>query len=410
MWTVADQALASASNIATGVVAAKALDRQAFGAFGLAFVIYTLAVGLTRAFVTEPLVSLYSIVRTDDSMRPVLRAATGAATDLGIAMAIVVGIMAAALGGVSWIAMGGLALVLPTLVLQDAWRFCFVAWGRPRAAVVNDAIWCATQAVSLGILLTMTHLTLLTIVLWWGGSGAAAGILGCVQAAAIPKLRSSTRWIREHRQLSWRYAADFAIATGYSQVTLLALGAVAGLAALGAIRGALVFFGPIVVLFGGTYLALGAEGARLKNVPRRLRRMMVYASCVLFLVAMTSLLLGLAIPSHIGRTLFGDTWIPARAVVVPVGLAVLGNCVAAGAVVGLRALAAAKATLRGRLAVAPVAVVAPLIGAMSGARGFAVGMAIASWFGALIWWRQFSRALIQNVKHPTRADQAGSVA
>jgi len=403
---IADQALSSASNIATGVVAARVLDRRAFGAFGLAFVLYTLVIGITRAAVTEPLVSLYSR-RDPEALRPTIRAASGSALGLGIPIAGVVGMVGLGVGGIAWTSLGGLALVLPGLVLQDAWRYCFVVSGRPRAAVFNDATWCAIQAAVLVVLISISHLTLLTIILWWGGSGAAAGLVGCVQAAMVPTPGSTQRWIRHHRQLSWRYTTEFVVATGSSQLTLIALGAIAGLAALGSIRGAMVFFGPIVVLFGGAYLALGAEGARLAAEPHRLRRLMAYSSVLLFIVALVSLLVGAALPAHIGRIFFGATWSPAQHVLVPVGLSVLGNCVAAGAIVGLRALAAAQASLRGRLIAAPVAVVAPLVGAASGSRGFAMGMAVASWVGALIWWRQFSRALNHAVPEATQPRGTG---
>ena len=44
-----------------------------------------------------------------------------------------------------------------------------------------------------------------------------------------------------------------------------------------------------------------------------------------------------------------------------------------------------------------MAVAAPVIGALWGAHGFAIGLAIASWAAAAIWWRQFVRALAEDL-------------
>ena len=396
-WMVVDQGLSSLSNVATSIVAARALSPRDFGAFGLAFVVYSLVLGITRGAITEPLVSLFSH-DAPGSLHRTLRAAAGSAVDLGLIMTIGVAAVAALVGGVTWIALGALALVLPGLLLQDAWRYCFVTSGRPRAAVFNDGLWCLIQAGVLVVLLQTGHLTLLSLVLWWGGSGVAAGLVGCVQAAMVPRLWSARQWIKAHRQLSWRYATEYAVATGTGQVALLLLGAIAGLAALGAVRGALVFFGPIVVLYTGAFLAIAAEGVRLRTQPVKLRHLMEYSSCVLVVVAVFSLLIGVALPNHLGKEFFGATWVPERRVIVPLGLAVLANCAAAGAVIGLRALAAAKASLRARLITAPVTAIGPVVGAAWGARGFAVGLAAASWLGALVWWRQFRRALAEDAR------------
>lgn len=400
-WVVGDQALASATNIGTAVVAARSLDRQGFGAFGLAFAVYLLSVGGSRALVTEPLVSVYSDVQPS-SLRPAIRAATGAATALGIAVAAVLAAVAASVGGATGRALGALAVVLPGLLLQDAWRYCFVASARPRAALTNDAIWCTTQVAVLVVLAALGPLTLVTILLWWGVAGVIAGLAGCVQAGALPALSLAPGWLKEHRHLSGRYAMEFLTATGAAQATLLGLGTIAGLAALGAVRGAQVFFGPINVLFGGIYLALAAEGRRLRAEPRQLRRVMATASAALIVAGAAWLLVGTAMPISVGRYFFGDTWGPSRQILVPVGLAVLGGGAAAGGIAGLRALAAARASLRARLLGLPVALAVPLVGAVGGARGFALGLAVATWAGAVIWWWQFDRTLAHQPPLPDR--------
>ena len=181
-WVVVDQALSSASNIGTGIIAARSLDRQAFGAYGLAFTIYVLTVGTTRALITEPMVSLYS--RTEPgALRTVMRAATGSAVAIGLAVAVVVATAAALLGGPAGHALAVPAIAMPGLLLQDAWRYCFVTAVRPRASVVNDALWCLIQAATLVILLRAPHVSLTAIMVWWAGAGVLAGLIGCARHA-----------------------------------------------------------------------------------------------------------------------------------------------------------------------------------------------------------------------------------
>lgn len=391
-WAVGDQALASATNIGTAVVAARSLDAEGFGAFGLAFSVYVLAVGGCRAVVTEPLVSLYGTA-PPPLLHDAVRAATGAAVALGLAISVGVGAAAAASGGRGGRALLALAVVLPGLLLQDAWRYCFVAAGRPRAALVNDAIWCVTQGALLAVLLAAGPLTLVGVVLWWGGSGVVAGLAGCRQAAMVPALPAARRWVAGHLHIGGRYAMEFATATGAAQAALLGLGTIAGLAALGAVRGAQVFFGPVNVVFGGMYLALAAEGSRLRSQPRRLRRLMAAASGVLIAAAAAWAAVGVALPADVGRSLFGETWGASDGLLLPVGLSVLGGGAAAGGIAGLRALAAARQSLRARLLGLPVALCVPLAASFAGPHSFAVGLAAATWAGAGIWWWQFERAL-----------------
>lgn len=391
-WTIADQALASATNIGTAVVAARSLDRQAFGAFGLAFTLYLLVLGACRALVTEPLLSRCSRM-TATELEPKSPQVIGAAAGVGIVSALLLLVASPLIGGPAGQALWALAVVLPGLLVQDAWRYYFVTAGRPSSAVWNDAVWCITQLVLLAALASAHAFTLVTVIVWWGLSGVAAGLAGCIVARTVPALSSTWRWIGANRDLGARYGADFLTASGAGHGTLLALGAIAGLVALGALRATQVYFGPINVLFGGIYLALVPEGARLAADPRRLHRLMTLASAALVAASGTWLVVGLLLPDRAGQTLFGASWDGVRTLLVPVGVGVLGGAVAGGGMAGLRALSAAQATLRARVIGLPVLVAAPLVGATAGARGFAFGLAAATWAGAAIWWWQFERAL-----------------
>jgi uncharacterized membrane protein YfcA len=71
-----------------------------------------------------------------------------------------------------------------------------------------------------------------------------------------------------------------------------------------------------------------------------------------------------------------------------------GTGAVTGAFVGLRALAAARRSLRSRLLVTPFMVAGTLAGAaVAGAPGTAWGAALVTWLSLALWWRQFLEAL-----------------
>lgn len=394
-WTIVDQALASASNIGTAVVAARSLDRQSFGAFGFAFTLYLLALGASRALITEPLLVRFS-GRTDEPPHEVAdraRRVSGAAAGFGTAFGLALLLASPLIGHAGGQALWAMAVVLPAVLVQDAWRYCFVADGKPRAALGIDGIWCIAQLVLLLPLAEAHAFNLVSVILWWGLSGAVAGVAGCITARTVPSLAETRSWIGTNWDLGGRFTAEYLSSSGAANGILIALGAISGLVALGAMRAVLVYFGPINVLFGGILLALVPEGARLRDNRQRLHSLMRMASAGLGALVVVWLSLGLMLPSAVGEALFGTTWSGARPLLVPVGVGLLGGAVAAGAMAGLRALGNAPASLRARLIGLPLFLSAPLIGTIDGARGFAVGLAGAMWGTAAIWWWQFELAL-----------------
>jgi hypothetical protein len=399
---VADQGLSSVTNLGATIFAAHFLDREGFGAFGLAWTIYLLALGVCRALTTEPLVSRYSLA-TPESLRLVGQAATGAAVAIGLIVSGLLITVATALTGPGRDGLTALAWVLPGLLLQDGLRYYFVTGGRPKYAAFNDATWLLALAGLLAVSVTRDHVTLTSIVLCFGIASGFAALIGCAQARILPKPTAAPAWLSQHRGLNVRYLAEYIMANGASQLVLVGLGTIAGLRVLGAIRGSYVFFGPMNVLLSTTVLTLTAEGARLRRDSLALRRMMTLATGALAILSIIWVIFGLTLPNSIGQGVFRDNWAPIRILLIPMGFAYIGAVLMAGAFAGLRALAAANQSLHARLLCLPLVIVAPMAGASFGARGFATGLAVSYFLGAAIWWRQFDRALASD--HPTSLHQ-----
>jgi hypothetical protein len=149
------------------------------------------------------------------------------------------------------------------------------------------------------------------------------------------------------------------------------------------------------------------EGVRLLGDPRSsLRAAAVRLSAGLAGVALAWGALLTLLPSSLGESLVGRSWGEARHVMVPLSLAMAGTGAVTGALIGLRALAAARRSLLSRVLVTPFMVAATIGGAAAaGAPGTAWAVAAVSWLSLGLWWRQFLSALAerrQPAQRPSR--------
>jgi O-antigen/teichoic acid export membrane protein len=393
-WGLADQALSSVTNFALGVALARALLPADFGAFSIAFGVYTIALGITRALSTEPLSVRFSAAPTVDRVEAV-RVATGTALSVASLLAIFTLVCGWAAEGALASALTALGWTMPGLLLQDAWRFAFFAMGRGRAALLNDLVWCAVLLLLLALLLFAGEPTVFSLVLIWGASGTLAAIVGLLQARIVPRIGHLPSWLRSHRDLIPRFTAEFGLTTLVAQCVVLGVGALAGLAQAGAIRAAEILLGPVTVVYLGISLAGLPEGVRALRVSRAtLARACAWWSTGLALVALTVGTLAANVPDRFGKVVLGATWPLAQEVVFPLSVGMVGAGIIMGAGIGLRSLAAARLSLRARLLVAPLVLGAALGGAAAaGARGAAWGLAFGYMTGSFVWWHAFRLGL-----------------
>lgn len=391
-WAVIDQGLSSLTNFALTVLVARNVGESAFGAFAIAILVYLAVLGVVRGFVAEPLAVRFSAAGEDTRHRAA-RAAAGAGLVAGVAVCAVLLGVGTLVGGDSSRVLLALGVCMPGLVLQDMWRFIFVADGRPRRAAANDLVWAVVQLGAVGALLAAGDPSVGVLVLAWGLAAGAAAVLGCFQAGATPDLRDGPSWVRRHLDLGGPFALDFTAQVGSTYVALFVITAIVGLDAVAGIRGAQVLLGPVNVLYLGSRLVAVPEGARLAV---RGSSGVVWLSVVVALVlAVAAAAVGavlLLIPDSLGSDLLGATWDNARGVMVPTIALMAANGVAIAAVNGLRSLAAARQGLAARIALIPVIVGGGAVGAvLGGEEGGAVGLAVASGLAAAVWWLSFLR-------------------
>ncbi|MFR9805612.1 hypothetical protein ACL02T_25500 [Pseudonocardia sp. RS010] len=387
-WGLADQAVSSLTNFAVGIVVARSLGAVEFGAFGLAWVTYGVVLNLCRGLATDPLLVRFSGVERM-SWRAAVAQVSGSAVVLGAVAGGGSVLVGALLGGTVGSAFVALGLVLPALMLQDSWRYAFFAAGRGRSAFANDLVWGVALVPAL--LVADREPSVFGFVLAWGVAAGAAALCGWMQSRVMPRPGGTWRWLVEHRELGVRYMLENVSISGASQLRMYGLGALAGLAAVGTVRGAELLLGPFMAVLMGLSNVAVPEASRV--VRRRPRGLPLFCLVLGGAQAGVALLWGLGLllllPDSWGRFVLGDVWPTASALILPATLSVMFASISAGAAAGVRALGAARLSLRAQTWASLAYATGGLVGAaLGGARGSAWGVATATFIGAVVWWVQ----------------------
>jgi len=393
IWSLTDQALSSTTNFGITVLIARSFSATALGSFALAYAYYISLLQISRCFTSEPLIVRFSNSRRDAWHGATLHAASTAIALGGLGTAgglVIAGLTDGALQQCFLV----VSVFLPLLLVQDLSRFGFFAAGRPQAAAANDAVWVALMAVLVLAAHAVGSPTLTWLVFAWAVSGGMAGVVAVLQIGALPQLGHVRGWIATHRDLGIRFAGEFLVYSAAVQATLYIVGAVAGVAAVGSIRAAQTLVGPVSLVFLGVSFGAVPEGVRIAaGSPSRLPRFVSRLSLSLAGVSLSWGVVLLSLPPGVGEAILGDTWPSARDLMVPIVIAVVAEGLNVGPWVGLRALAAAGRSLRGRTVIAAVTMLAGATGsATMGAWGAAAGFAVGSVVATGVWTWQFVAA------------------
>ncbi|WP_190140262.1 hypothetical protein, partial [Streptomyces longispororuber] len=331
-WGLADQAASSMTNFAVGIYVARSLGLTAFGVFSLAWVTYGVVLNVSRGLATDPLMVRFSGV-PEASWRAAVARSAGTALGAGTVLGAVSLVAGLAFGGRVGTAFACLGVVLPGLLLQDAWRFAFFAAGAGRKAFLNDVVWGVALVPALVVAARVGSVA--AFVLAWGGSAAVAAVYGCFQSTIRPRPTGARAWLRAHRDLGSRYLVENVSNSGASQLRAYGLGAIVGVGAVGVIRGAELLLGPFLAVLMGLSLVTVAEAARvLRRAPHRLGPFCLVLGGG---QAVAALLWGgalLLVPDRAGELVLGGVWGAASDLVVPVTLGVAGAGLGTGAAAG----------------------------------------------------------------------------
>lgn len=390
-WGAVDQAISSLTNFALMVLAARSLSLQGFGVFSLAFATYGVFLSMVRALIIEALVVRFSAV-SEAAHREASRAATGAVFVLAVLGAFACFVVGALLRGMIGQLLMALAVILPGLLVQDAWRSVFFAAGRPALAAANEVVWMVVQVVLYVLLFVTVEPGATDLMLAWGWAASVAAIVGARQSGFWPAPHLALAWWRQHRDLGGRFAAEQATGVASQQATVFAIAGVAGLGAVGAIRAAQVVIGPLTMLALASSVVAVPEGVRVASGLDRLRRGSLLLSSGLLVIALVYTAAVLLLPDTVGEQLLGESWRSARSQLLPVAAGFAGYMASIGPRTALRALGAAAESLRAKLVTSLLGLVLIVAGAaIGGASGAAAGIACAGWLQAVVNWLVFGK-------------------
>ncbi|MFC5263600.1 hypothetical protein ACFPJ1_15915 [Kribbella qitaiheensis] len=409
-WGLADQAVTSMVSFVVGIVVARSLGALEFGAFSLAWVTYGVVVNISRGLATDPLAVRFSGVPRA-LWRPAVASASGMAIAVGLGTGAICVAAGLALGGKPGAAFVALGVVLPALTLQDSWRFAFFTSGQGGKAFISDITW----AIALVPLLYLaSHRASVTMfVLAWGAAGAFAAVVSGLQAGILPRLFQARLWFTQHRDLSLRYLAENLTISCAYQLRMYGLGAFAGIAAVGTVRGAEILLGPFFIVLSGVGLVAVPEAARVLR--RSVKKLRTFCLMLGGAQAAAALIWGLALiiflPHDWGHKLLGEVWSSAQALLLPATLSVMNASFYTGAAAGLRALGVARRSLRAQLWASAAYLVGGVTGgALGGAEGSAWGSACATLVGAIVWWVYLRAGIRERLQAEAEAGAVPDVA
>lgn len=384
-WGLADQGVSALSNVLLTVMVARTSTPGELGEFSFVYVLFVLVLGLTRTSGGAVL----AIEHGDDAdgLRAAASRSTGYAVGVGAAVGLLGLAAAAVVGGAVRPVVVLVALGLPLLLLQDAWRSLFFCQGRPRAAFLNDLVWLTAQVLLLVLVFrAQASPGIASLVACWVSAGALAAAVGLLQSGVVPAPAPPGRWLRSHAAVGGPLVASELLTQLPAHLVYLLVPVVASTADLGVVRACYVFFGPLAVLnAGAAMLALPtAVSARAAGGVDALGRK------VSLVLAATSCAWGalvVALPGSVGTALVGASWEGSQPTRALLAVSLVAEALLVGQCAALAALRQTRRLARLRTASAPITVLAGLgLAAAFGAAGVAGGFAVGYWVAAGLSW------------------------
>jgi O-antigen/teichoic acid export membrane protein len=384
-----DNLIFSVSSLVVFIWSAHVLEPVDFGRFALVLLVFVFVQGsLVRS-----LVSWTVMVHPEDAdSRP--RAVLGSTVLLAVAAAALI----LAAGGLLQLGDSGLGssllvvgALMPLLAVQEVGRFIAFAQAKPSRAIVIDVLWLALTVIALCAIQLLDSMSLLWMVIGWGGTGALAGLWVFVQQGWPRAHDLSLTWLKERWNFSWR---SLVAASSSATVALIGAGLVAvvsGPLAVAAVRAALLLERPSTTIQMAVATSAGADIARERSDNAGLLAHQRRAMLVSLVVAGLNFGVLFLIPDALGELVLGDVWHLVTPLLLIIGLRVLAMAAQSGVRAALMGRRQISQVMKIDIAGTVLSIVGFVIGAYLGDAegaywGSLVGLTItvAGWWWALI--------------------------
>jgi len=267
---IADYGLISGSNFLLGVLLARWLTPEHYGAYALAFSIYVLVAFLYQALLLEPL-SVFSGTSYHDNNRGYLLTATWLHWGISFVVCFLLGATAVA-ARVWWhspvlaVAFAGVALATPFILIHAMARRSFYLKLSPAPAAFASLFYCLLVTGGVFVAYRQNWLTAFTAYLLMGLASLVSGIIMVFQLNRRLERVPGRPHIKEVWGKHWEYG-KWALGTcvvgwipNYVYIPLVS--GLSGVAAAGELRALLNFSAPLLQTFAALSMLFLSYAAR----------------------------------------------------------------------------------------------------------------------------------------------------
>ncbi|WP_267784990.1 hypothetical protein [Paenarthrobacter ureafaciens] len=372
---VCASAVSSLGTFAISISIARTVDIRELGTFAIAFSTYAFFIGLNRALVCEPMLTMNV---SNKHLRRFARrgSLTGGASSLvtiasGLALSM------------DYLTIVG--LTLHGLTIYDYMKTINLAALNKRPALLQETSWFITS-IAIGLLIISGNVSAIAGFAIWAGSGAAIGYL----IAFHHSLQLNPRWDKTevHSRTAFAFGGDYVIGVGSAQITYNLTGVVAGLPVIGALRAGSTLLGPIgLIINSSRSLAIPFLARSLRAGRGKAQSDAVAGTIAIGTFVVPFFLVVVFLPNEIGEFFLGTNWPHAQPLLPFLALETAVTALTTIPFAGLRAMLAGRTTIVLRTAIAVVRVLVVVLAAkQAGALGAAISLAIVSIMGAIVWW------------------------
>jgi O-antigen/teichoic acid export membrane protein len=274
---ITDYGLISGSNFLLGVLLARWLSPEHYGAYALAFSIYVLVAFLYQALLLEPL-SVFSGTAYRDNIRGYLLTATWMHWAISFVVCLLLG--GTGVAALLWwhssalaVAFAGLTIATPFILIHAMARRSFYLKTSPGPAAFASFFYCLLVTGGVFLAFRQGWLTSLTAYLLMGLAALVSGLIMLFQLNAKLEPASSHPALREVWSKHWKYG-KWALGTcvvgwipNYVYVPLVS--SFSGVASGGELRAIMNFSAPLLQTFAALSMLFLPYAARVQSTEGR---------------------------------------------------------------------------------------------------------------------------------------------
>jgi len=274
---VVDYGLISGSNFLLGVLLARWLAPEQYGAYALAFSIFILVGSLYQAMLLEPL-SVFSGTAYHDNLRGYLKTTVWIHWGISFILCLMLGAVAVAArvwwhSLVSAVAFAGMTITTPLILIHGLGRRCFYLKLSPGPAAFGSVFYCVLVTSGVFIVYWAGWLSAFTAFMVMGLASLVSGVVMVFQLLAKLDPATSELHLRDVWGKHWEYgkwalgACVVSWIPNYVYIPLVS--SFSGMAAAGELRALMNFSSPLLQTFAALSMLFLPYAARLQGTEGR---------------------------------------------------------------------------------------------------------------------------------------------